>query len=75
MMDCVMVQVYPKLGQTAHTEVTVNKEPLSNELSAECQPCLHLIAVQLAGILKVEILRMKGHLSSNKIRDLSRAWK
>ena len=46
MMGWVVVQVYPKLGQTAHPEVTVNKEPFGNEVSAECQPCLHLIAVQ-----------------------------
>ena len=45
MMSWVMVQVYPKLGQTAHPEVTVNKEPFGNELSAEGQPCLQLVTV------------------------------
>ena len=45
MMGWVMVQVYPKLGQTAHPEATVNKKPFGNELSAESQPCLHLVTV------------------------------
>ena len=42
----VVVQVHPKLGQRAHPKATVNKEPFGDKLSAEGQPCLHLIAVQ-----------------------------
>ena len=45
-LSLVVVQVHPKLGQTAHPEATVNKEPFGDKLSAESQPCLHLVAVQ-----------------------------
>ena len=41
-----MGQGQPKLGQRAHPEATVDKEPFSDKLSAESQPCLHLVAVQ-----------------------------
>ena len=42
----VVVLTHPKLGQTAHPEATVDKEPFGDKLSAEGQPCLHLVAVQ-----------------------------
>ena len=41
----VVGQVHPKLGQRAHPEVTVDKQPFGNKLSAESQPCLHLVTV------------------------------
>ena len=42
----VVAQVHPKLGQSAHPEATVDKEPFGDKISAESQPCLHLVAVQ-----------------------------
>ena len=41
-----MGQIHPKLGQRAHPEATVDKQPFGDKLSAEGQPCLHLVAVQ-----------------------------
>ena len=70
----VVVQVHPKMGQSAHPKATVDKEPFGDKLSAEGQPCLHLVAVK-AGILLTAILRVKGHLISSKTNDSSRAWK
>ena len=52
-----MVQVHPKLGQTAHPEVTVNKEPFGDELSAESQPCLHLVTVHSWNLISRNLSR------------------
>ena len=41
-----MGQVHPKLGQGAHPETTVNKQAFGDKLTAESQPCLHLVAVE-----------------------------
>ena len=43
---CVVCQVHSKLGQRAHPETTVNKQAFGDKLAAECQPCLHLVAVE-----------------------------
>ena len=44
-LSLVVVQVQSKLGQTAHPKAAVDKEPFGDKLSAESQPCLHLVAV------------------------------
>ena len=46
-----MVQVQPKLGQRAQPEATVDKEPFGDKISAESQPCLHLVAVQSGNLV------------------------
>ena len=45
-LSWVVAQVHPKLGQRAHPEATVDKEPFGDKISAESQPCLHLVVVQ-----------------------------
>ena len=47
MRDCVVVHVQPKLAQGAHPEAAASKQTCGHKLSAESQPCLHLIAVHL----------------------------
>ena len=42
----VVGQVHPKLRQSAHPEATVGEQPFGDKISAEGQPCLHLVAVQ-----------------------------
>ena len=43
---CVVCQVHPKLRQRAHPETSVNKQAFGDKLTAESQPCLHLIAIE-----------------------------
>ena len=45
-LGLVVAQAHTKLTQTAHPKAAVDKEPLGDKLSAEGQPCLHLVAVQ-----------------------------
>ena len=43
---CVVCQVHPNLGQGAHPETTVNEQAFGDKLTAESQPCWHLVAVE-----------------------------
>ena len=42
----VVCKVKPKLGKGAHPETTINEQAFCNKLTAESQPCLHLVAVE-----------------------------
>ena len=53
----VMIQGHPKLGQRAHPKATVDEEPFGNKISAEGQPCLHLVAVQSGDLVHRNLAR------------------
>ena len=70
----VVGQVHPKLGQRAHPEATVDKQPFGDKLSAESQPCLHLVAVQGWDLVHHN-LALEGVLDPSKTMEPSRASK